>query len=314
MLMRRIVADGLVPKTFAGPNDQPVIFCYASNLSVAGRSTYGSPIPPDVRELPELLRPFVDALWGTNVDSDQHSCPYCSARLVQLPHDRFLMKNRLNLEKPVAFGACGTCGFWYVESHFQGLVHAIDITYHIAALKSFSINDPELALTHLLHHISGHVSDINTISPRRFEELVAQVYRDLAYSVRLTQQSRDGGYDLVLLERTGYDQGRGDSQIIVECKRYAQDRNITVGIVRQLLGVQLELGVKRAKIVASTRFSQPAIQSAQKVSNGHSGYELELVDIQRLAEMLRVYSNRSMNLDDDPRFPKTRRDVGITEI
>src|SRR5260221_13610354 len=228
---------------------QPPIFQYESKFLVTKEIAYGTPEgPPETASLPEPLHQFVHALWATERAQAEPACPYCSERVVQLPHDRFWTKEQSSFEEPIAFGACGTCGFWYVTSQSQGLTLQIDIAHYLAALKTLSINDPELGLRETLRHLSKHISDVYTLPPRRFEELIAQIYKDLGYSVRMTQQSRDGGVDLVLMERCESQPGGNDSQTIVECKRYAEDRSITVGIVRQLLGVQLEHGIRRAKI------------------------------------------------------------------
>ena len=281
-------------------------------ISVAGEVLPGSKIPPDTSGLPDVLRSFVKAAWLEDFTRPRLRCPYCQERLAQLPTDRFAAPSQLTTIE--AFFACNTCGFWCVTSEFHGLVWSWDIAFHLAVLKSFSLDDPEIALAELLDHLAKRVSDIYSISPRRFEELVGQIFRDLGYVVRLTQQSRDGGYDLVLLEGPGRAPSDGAAQTIVECKRYSADRSVSVGVVRQLLGVQLELGIRRAKIVATTRFSRPAVRSAQNVSIGQSGFDLELVDLERLTRMLGVYRHAPVSFDDDPRLPKTRADLDILSI
>lgn len=186
---------------------------------------------------------------------------------------------------------CKVCGFWYEDVHdfLSDLFGAIEIDYEaFAILKEFSINDSSLSLNELGSYLNTNISDIYSISPRKFEEIVADIYRNLGFNVRLTKQSRDGGFDVVLTENSSGD------QIIVECKRYSKQRNISVGIVRQVLGVQVLHRVQRAKIVTTSKFTNPALQEA-KTANLKSEYEIELVDIDDISQALGLYHKELPN-------------------
>ena len=101
---------------------------------------------------------------------------------------------------------CPLCGFWYVDE--TALEHHLaQFTYFLSLgivknLQMPSVNDPRIGISEVARYLGRHISDVYNLSPRRFEELIAQVYKDLGYSVQLTQQSCDGGYDILLLERS----------------------------------------------------------------------------------------------------------------
>ena len=78
-----------------------------------------------------------------------------------------------------------------------------------------------LAEQEVLRAVSGALPELRTdMSPREFEELVADVYRGLGYEVELTQQARDGGVDIV---------ASGDGErIAIECKRYGPGSSVGV--------------------------------------------------------------------------------------
>jgi len=57
--------------------------------------------------------------------------------------------------------------------------------------------------------------DIFTLSPRKYEELVAELMRDMGYEVTLTKATRDGGKDILASIRTEV----GDLLCLVEAKR-----------------------------------------------------------------------------------------------
>lgn len=87
------------------------------------------------------------------------------------------------------------------------------------------------------------------LQPRQLEELMAELYARQGLEVELTPQTRDGGVDLYLLQRTPF----GRHLTLVDTKRYRRDRPVGVGIVRQLFGV-VEATRASAGLVATTSF------------------------------------------------------------
>jgi hypothetical protein len=232
-------------------------------------------------------------------------CPFCKSKYVRRSNPLFLKyydvsagvdRSDEDLWKLKGY-RCPFCGFAYETEEVWSLERGIERhTGVIAVLSEFNLNDSRVGLTELGSHLRRKFSDIYSLTPRKFEELVGQVYRELGYSVRLTAETRDGGFDLLLLERSSSD------QIIVECKRYSRERRVTVGLVRQVLGVQLALGTKRAKIVATTEFTEPALKLAQQVNLGSSGFELELIDVDAITCALGVFNTDLPPLNLNPKI------------
>src|SRR5215210_4024255 len=193
-------------------------------------------------------------------------CPFCSGKW------RYLQNAESEMDH-----ICSRCGFAQGTKEGHGVQdHWYD--FYAATLKKLSINSSELGLDEIGTHLRRRFSDVYFLNPRRFEELVADVYRHQGYFTRLTAQSRDGGYDVVLLEEaTG-------QQILVECKRYSADRTVGIGTVRELLGVALIEHAPELKLVTTSRFSQAA--RAVRVD----GIKLDLVDADRLFKALEVYN------------------------
>lgn len=244
-------------------------------------------------DLYELSGRPIDGLPDIYAGLDR-DCPFCRSS-----YERKRSRDDIGWETDARF--CSGCGFR--RTHEQWTVVAdlnrsrpgnhfgqLDIGggrsewLRVSILKELAISDSELSLGELGTHLRRRVADVYSIEPRRFEELVADVFAQQGYSVRLTQQTRDGGYDIVLLERSG------GQQAIVECKRYARTRKVGVGTVRQVLGVQLRLDVRKAKIVTTSYFSDPAMDEARQGAHVVSGYDLELVDLDRLVRELDVYN------------------------
>jgi restriction system protein len=87
------------------------------------------------------------------------------------------------------------------------------------------------------------------MTPRKFEELVADMFRNQGYEVTLTPSSNDGGMDVIAVRRDGI----GTVMIVVECKRYAEDNKVGVEIARGLYGVVEQRRATRG-IIATTSF------------------------------------------------------------
>jgi restriction system protein len=103
----------------------------------------------------------------------------------------------------------------------------------------------------------GHVLDVqrdlNTIKAldwREFENLVAEAYRRLGFSVEVTGGGgADGGVDLILR--------RGGEVILVQCKQWRLN-SIGAPVVREMAGLMLHHGATEVKIVCVGRFTKDA--------------------------------------------------------
>ena len=106
---------------------------------------------------------------------------------------------------------------------------------------------------------------LNELTPRGFEEYVADVWRASGYTCHLTKKTRDSGVDVVA--------DRGDERLLIQAKRYT---NCSVGIetVQRVAGllVDEEFTASGVLVVTTSGFSQDARQRAERISN------LELVD------------------------------------
>lgn len=237
-------------------------------------------------------------------DGYRKHCPFCQSKYVRRSDPLFLKYWSLSqgVDRSeddfwkVKGNECPFCGFVYETEEIWSVDRGSHYTEVIGVLREFNINDPRVGLAELGSHINRRFSDVYSLTPRKFEELVGQAYRELGYSVRLTAETCDGGFDLLLLERSSHD------QIIIECKRYSRERRIGVGLVRQLLGVQLSEDIKKGKIVATTEFTEPATKFASRVNHGSSGFELELIGVEAITRALGVFNTELPRLCPNSRI------------
>ena len=97
-------------------------------------------------------------------------------------------------------------------------------------------------------------SRLNNINHRKFEEVIAELFRYHGYEVSLTKQTRDGGFDMILQKTL--DDGR-PFKAIVECKKRSK-KKIDVNIIRCFSAVAYREGIRDGIIVTTSFFSPDA--------------------------------------------------------
>jgi hypothetical protein len=97
------------------------------------------------------------------------------------------------------------------------------------------------------------------ISSRQFESLVAELFYKQGYNVHLTKETRDGGYDIVAIQK----HMDITTKYLIECKRYAKTRKVAVDLVRQLFGVKTIANANKVILVTTSCFTPEAIRLAK---------------------------------------------------
>jgi restriction system protein len=106
----------------------------------------------------------------------------------------------------------------------------------------------------LVEAIQRDPRQVFRLSPRQFEELVAELLAGQGYDVALTPPSRDGGFDIIAVKNDAL----GRLRFLVECKRYDAANHVEVGIVRSLLGVVQQQQATAGVVVTTSFFTRGA--------------------------------------------------------
>ena len=136
----------------------------------------------------------------------------------------------------------------------------------------------------LIAHLAEHPQRLYELSPRRFEELVAELYARAGFEVELTPASGDGGVDVYAIRRDDL----GSTLTVVQAKRYKPELKVSAAQVRELFGT-VSLQDASAGVLITTSSFEPG---AEKVAAEHR-WRLELRDYARLQELLRAPPGRS---------------------
>ena len=216
------------------------------------------------------------------------SCAYCRGALLK-GRDNYEQRTR---DYEITSRLCPNCGWW--DAYSLVIHHAGNDemeSYLGSILTDFArTNKVDFACSVLANELARNPDGIYSLAPRRFEELVASIFRNvLDCSVELTRPTRDGGKDLI-----GFDGNGGP--FIVEVKRNARERKVGVSIVRELLGVLVLEEVHRGFVVTTSKFTRDAKRAAETITE-RNHLSLELKDINDLVAWLKLGYERYFDLD-----------------
>ncbi|MGH9824191.1 MAG: restriction endonuclease [Blastocatellia bacterium] len=127
----------------------------------------------------------------------------------------------------------------------------------------------------LIEYLARHPKQMYDFSPRKFEELVAELFRGMGYDVVLTPRSRDGGRDLLAFQRSAV----GTLLTLVECKHFSPNRRVGVGLIRTLYGVTEWVRASHAVLATTSFFTRGARDLHETVK-----YRLSLADYDALTQ------------------------------
>jgi organic radical activating enzyme len=112
----------------------------------------------------------------------------------------------------------------------------------------------------LIERLKRNPDDIFHISPRQFEEVIADLLSGMGMEVELTPTTRDGGKDILAY----MDSPLGKLLTLVEAKQYNKNRPVGVSLVRTLYGTLEDYKATNAVLVTTSRFARPAQQFQER--------------------------------------------------
>ena len=163
-------------------------------------------------------------------------CPYCKQKILIVTH------------------TCPTCGRFLTQTAISDACRTNQI--HLQTKDAPRITPEQL-------------------SPIEFEDLVERLYTAMGYSARRTQQTRDGGIDVIAIR----DHPMGWDKLAIQCKR--QENPVGRPELQNLLGViTADTSFSAGVMITTSTFSADARRFAEL--NGR----IRLVDKNILAQQL----------------------------
>jgi restriction system protein len=211
---------------------------------------------------------------------------------------------------------CLTCGWWSLgQTAVQKIApHSAHRAVRrwsgaVACLQEMGRDDLQAPLELIRSHLMRRYQDRFDVHPRRFEEVVGSVFRDLGYDSVVSAYTGDGGVDVILT--------REQSRIGVQVKRYRG--TIEVEQIRTLVGALYLGGYTSGVFVTTSRFSRGAVTAAAHAAE--VGIPVRLIDAAKFLDALKFAqieaSHRILRARFDPlvlpwkqRFPILEEEEG----
>lgn len=130
-------------------------------------------------------------------------------------------------------------------------------------------------------YLAQHPNYLHKINPRKFEMLIAEIFRSYGWDVELTAQTRDGGYDIVAVRQILPTQLR----VLVEAKRWSPNKPIGVQVVRSLYGLRAVESFSQVILATSTYVSEPAKRQFERVVP----WELDFIERDAILDWCKTY-------------------------
>jgi len=134
----------------------------------------------------------------------------------------------------------------------------------------------------LIAHFSNHPEKLKVIDRRLFEEVIAELFYGFGFDIELTQQTRDGGRDIIAIKND-----ETQLKYLIECKRPDPGNVVGIRPVRELFGVKQDEKATKAILATTTYFSKDALMFFER-----NKWELESKDFNDIMKWIHDYNLR----------------------
>jgi hypothetical protein len=203
-------------------------------------------------------------------------CPYICEAHMQENEALATGVNRLDESTRIEY-PCTHKWWTYGWSEYEPLEDRHTLLYNA---NTVAVTIGEDVNADLIRYLANHPEAMGELTPRRFEQLVAAIFRNRGFHVELTPATRDGGIDLYAARNDSF----GELLYVIECKRYRSSRKVGVEIVQRLYGVAVNAGATKGLVVTTSTFTKDAVDFASPLR-----FQLSLHDYEALRSWLRSY-------------------------
>lgn len=166
------------------------------------------------------------------------------------------------------------------ETEGEPIIEYLREIYSAEDLLSFYESIPELIL-----ELKSSPELVREITPRKFEEVIAEIFRSKGFEVELTKRTRDGGKDIIAIST---DKLGIKNKYFIECKRYAEKNTVGVDVVRALQGVKNTKDGPNKTIIATTSFFTEGAREFVE-NEAASQWDMSLADYNDILRWLNEY-------------------------
>jgi HJR/Mrr/RecB family endonuclease len=142
----------------------------------------------------------------------------------------------------------------------------------------------EATLSELICRLGPDPRAWHALGPRKFEELLAEIWAGLGWETILTPPSGDGGFDIRAVRNTD-----GISACyLIEAKAYDPSRPVGIEVVRHLYGVVERERATHGILATTSRFTKGAVEESRALR-----YRISLADFQQVLKWSKMYLRKT---------------------
>ncbi len=137
----------------------------------------------------------------------------------------------------------------------------------------------------IIEYLARHPKEMYSLSPRKFEYLIAELLKDMGGEIKITPETRDGGRDILAAFNTPI----GQILTIVECKKWSPESKVGLDIVERFLWTIEQKDRASCGLIATTSYFSP---DAVRLQTDYS-WRIKLRDFDGLKQWLSQYGKWS---------------------
>lgn len=230
------------------------------------------------------------------------TCPFCHSDLTHLAGEKFFGNAAAQLggdykDYGKELRVCNVCGWWiitqlsgYIYGSYEG---SISLRRCCGSLKELDLRDLSTPCDELSQYLVAKYDDRFQIHPKKYEDIVAGVFSDFGYSVRVTSYSGDKGIDIIVFDSPD------NSMLGIQVKRYAGKIEATQ--IREFVGSLILSNFTKGIFVTTSSYRSGAKQTAQDAQE--LGLSVELWDSEAFYDKLSISRTKPYQSIEDPSNP-----------
>jgi restriction system protein len=225
------------------------------------------------------------------------ACSFCRTpldRLVNRVLDRPVFKDTGDDEKWI--DACPRCGWWVVSFKYETRMGAdwhLGVRRATGTLRSLDLSNVSVPTEEVRQYLLARYTDRLNVHPRKYEDVVAEVFRDFGYRVRVTSYSGDDGIDVFVFD------GKSDDIVGIQVKRTKND--IEASQIREFAGALVLNGSTQGVFVTTEDFTRGAVRTASRYQA--QGLAISLCNAASFYDKLQLTTRPPYLYVDDPTAP-----------
>lgn len=183
---------------------------------------------------------------------------------------------------------CDCCGWWIIKGFScvngsgTGNVY-FEFFWLYSSLKELDINNPSLDFTDINNYLVVDYERRYSFHPRKFEEYIQSIFKNLGHETEITSYSGDDGIDIFVCNANEGLKG-------IQVKRY-KNRKIIVEDIRSFAGALVLNSITSGIFVTTSNFQSGAQKTVERFNN--KGISIDLWDSKKLFDVIKVNSRNN---------------------